>query len=256
MSRRLSPSVVLRRSAASAYNVPMEETQLVIGSGEVGTAIYAVLRDAGAQVHLRDTEPLNLSAGVLHICYPWSPTFTEDTLEYARHHLASLVIVHSTVPPGTCDPYNWVHSPVRGRHPELEDGIRAFTKHVGGYYAEHAAKLLSDVGLRVQVHEHAAETEAGKVWELIQFGLQVMIEQQVHDWCDRYGLNATEVYSDFARTYNDGYATLGEHQFIRPILDHVPGPIGGHCVIQNATMVDHQLSHQLLQHNVSQLETQ
>lgn len=232
----------------------MEETQLVIGAGEVGTSLFNVLKDAGAQVHLRDTEPLDLSAGVLHVCYPWSQSFVEDTLNYARHHLASLVIVHSTVPPGTCDPFNWVHSPVRGRHPELEEGIRTFTKHVGGHYAEHAAKLLSAVGLRVQVHERAAECEAGKVWELIQFGLQVMIEQQVHGWCQRYGLDAAEVYRDFARTYNDGYAALGESQFIRPILDHVPGPIGGHCVTQNATLVDHSLVRQLMAHQLGQLE--
>lgn len=230
----------------------MEETQLVIGAGEVGTSLYSVLKDAGAQVHLRDTEPLDLSASVLHICYPWSPSFVEDTLAYARHHLASLVIVHSTVAPGTCDTHHWVHSPVRGRHPRLEEGIRTFTKHVGGHYAEHAAKLLSDAGLRVQVHERAMECEAGKVWELVQFGLQVVVEQQVRDWCDRYGLDATEVYSDFARTYNDGYATLGEHRFIRPILDHVPGPIGGHCVTQNATLIDHALVSQLVAHQQHQ----
>lgn len=234
----------------------MEETQLVIGSGEVGTALYNVLKDAGADVTLRDTDPVDVSADVLHVCYPWSGSFVDDTLAYVREHGASLVIVHSTVPPGTCDPQDWVHSPVRGRHPGLEEGLRTFVKHVGGERAlrtRRAARLLTDAGLRVQVHARAAETEAGKVWELVQFGLQVMIEQQVHDWCERYGLNHREVYADFARTYNDGYATLNEHRFIRPILEHVPGPIGGHCVTQNATHIDHSLVRQLMAHQLGQL---
>lgn len=232
----------------------MEETQLIIGAGEVGTALFNVLRDVGTDVRLRDTDPVDVSADVLHICYPWTHSFVSSVVGHVREHGASLVIVHSTVPPGTCDPQGWVHSPIRGRHPELEEGIRTFVKHVGGERADLAAKLLSDAGLQVQVHERAMECEAGKVWELIQFGLQVTIEQQVHEWCERFGLSADEVYAQFARTYNDGYAALGESRFIRPILDHVPGPIGGHCVVQNAHMVSHPLVNLLVSHSRGQEE--
>src|SRR5690606_40778498 len=53
----------------------------------------------------------------------------EHVQRYAAEHGAELVVVHSTVPVGTCDANGWVHSPVRGRHPNLVGGLRKFVKH-------------------------------------------------------------------------------------------------------------------------------
>lgn len=217
--------------------------QLVVGAGEVGAALAKVLFDAG-DVAVRDLAPSGLDGpfDVLHICFPWSPWFAAQVAGYQSEHGAGLVIVHSTVPVGTCDPRGWVHSPVRGRHPHLVDGLRTFVKHAGGTRAAEAAKLFVAAGMTVAEHPRAAETEAGKLWELTQLGLQVKICQAIHDWCAEHGLDADVVYDDFADTYNAGYAELGEGQFVRPVLEHIPGPIGGHCVRPNAALLDHPLA--------------
>lgn len=216
---------------------------LVIGAGEVGTAVHAVLSDA-RPVAIRDVEPAGDigPVDVLETCIPWSPAFVDQVRAYQAEYGAELVVVHSTVPVGTCDAEGWVHSPVRGRHPNLVPGLRAFTKHFGGREAARAAEAWADAGVITDVHPRAAELEAGKVWELVQFGVQVRTEQAIHAWCEQRGLDPDVVYRQMAETYNAGYQQLGERCFVRPVLDHVPGPIGGHCVVPMSHLLDHPIA--------------
>lgn len=212
--------------------------QVVIGAGEVGTALADVIGDA----ELVDVDGHRGVADVVHIAFPWSDRFTSAVRGYERIYDADLIVVHSTVPVGTCDPHGWVHSPVRGRHPRLAEGIRTFTKHVGGAQAREAADVMSDYGITTAVTPLAATTEAGKIWELVNFGVQVALERAVWDFCEEHHVDYEVAYRDMGNTYNDGYAKLGEDRFVKPVLDHVPGPIGGHCVVQNSHLVRHPLA--------------
>src|SRR5690554_2082143 len=211
---------------------------LVLGAGQVGTAVAEVLSDVG-EVALRDVDPTDDRADVLHVCIPWSSGFADAVKGAVTRHRAELVVVHSTVPVGTCDANGWVHSPVRGRHPNLVGGLRKFVKHFGGLGAHEAA--LHWPGWS-RVHTFARDTEAGKIWELIQYGVQIRVEKAIHAWCAENNVDFDIVYTEFADTYNDGYTQLGEYDFVRPVLKHMPGPIGGHCVVQNASMIDHPLA--------------
>lgn len=189
---------------------------------------------------MRDIDPDGGHADVLHICFPWSERFVSAVAGYVAEHSADLVVVHSTVPVGTCDPHGWVHSPVRGRHPNLEAGIRGFTKHFGGARAAQAADIF--IGVRAALHHRAAETEAGKLWELAQYGIQIHVEKEIHAWCQANDVDFDVVYRQMAQTYNAGWTDLGHPEFVRPVLEHVPGPVGGHCVTQNAALLDHPLA--------------
>ena len=219
----------------------MPVRHLVVGAGEVGTAVHEVLDMWSPTAVLRDVDPIDLRADTLHICFPWSARFAEQVHGYTAEHGADLVIVHSTVPVGTCDPHGWVHSPVRGRHPNIADALGLFTKHFGGERADEAAKLWSNVS-PTAAHALARDTEAGKLWELIQFGINIQVEKAIHAWCIEHGVDPDVAYTQFAQTYNDGYAALRLPEFVRPVLKHMPGPIGGHCVAQNAWMVDHPIA--------------
>ena len=216
----------------------MPTRHLVIGAGEVGTALHTVLNTRDV-CEIRDVDPIDYRADVIHIAFPWSDAFVEHVQRYAAEHGAELVVVHSTVPVGTCDANGWVHSPVRGRHPNLVGGLRKFVKHFGGLGAHEAA--LHWPGWS-RVHTFARDTEAGKIWELIQYGVQIRVEKAIHAWCAENNVDFDIVYTEFADTYNDGYTQLGEYDFVRPVLKHMPGPIGGHCVVQNASMIDHPLA--------------
>jgi len=214
---------------------------LVVGAGEVGRAVHAVLSRV-AQADLRDVEPVELAADVLHVCFPWSDTFVDEVRRYRREHMTDLVVVHSTVPVGTCDPQGWVHSPVRGRHPHLAEGLLTFVKHFGGQRADEAAKLFEAAGCDVAVHGRAAETEAGKLWELCTYGLSIALEKAILAYCAERGLDFGVVYTAFRQAYNDGYVAMGHPEFVQPVLRHVPGGVGGHCIIPSMSLLDHPLA--------------
>jgi hypothetical protein len=117
-------------------------------------------------------------------------------------------------------------------------GLTSFVKFFGGARAHEAARVWPGPS---KVADLAAETEAAKLWELTQFGIQVRITQAIYEWCEEKGLDADVVYRQMAETYNQGYQKLGDEQFTRPVLDYVPGPIGGHCVVPGVEMLDHPL---------------
>nr|AMP54260.1 UDP-glucose/GDP-mannose dehydrogenase family, NAD binding domain protein [uncultured bacterium] len=231
----------------------MENTlqHIVIGLGEVGAAINTALSLSGATVKSRDIETpewTHNNGGVMHVCIPWSNTFPDIVNNYSQKYKPDIIVVHSTVPVGTCDTHNWIHSPVRGRHPNLVDGVLSFPKHFGGgqkHQRQHIANSWSELFHESPLpvtHETAKETEAGKLWELVQYGIQIRVEKEIYQWCHNNNINYDTVYASFAETYNHGWRNLGQDHFIRPELSHEDGDIGGHCVKQMSVLLDHVIA--------------
>lgn len=215
---------------------------LVIGLGEVGTAIRAILGCDGYDT----TMPLSelRPADVLHVCYPYVfGTFAESVKRYQERTGATLVIVHSTVPVGTCDPLRAVHSPVRGVHPELERGIRTFVKFFGGTRALEASGYFAERGLEVVHTNRAAETEALKLWDTTIYGWNILLEKSIAAYCARMGIDFDIVYKQANTTYNDGYEKLGHPEFKKYVLKDTAGPIGGHCVRENWELLEDPLAY-------------
>lgn len=227
---------------------------LIIGNGEVGSALAEVLSMRYGVVgwdRATDSEDDLARCQVLHLAYPYTPEF----LDYARHYTTlttpELIVVHSTVPVGTTEQLGEraVHSPVRGVHPRLLASLRCFVKFFGGPRAEEAAGPFERVGVDTFCAPESEVTEALKLWDTTQFGLMILIQKEIKAWCDRYGLDFDVVYRLANRTYNAGYEELGMPHVVRPWLEDVPGPIGGHCVIPNAHLLDHPLAHLLIDRN-------
>lgn len=211
---------------------------IVLGAGEVGRAVAEVLAYKHS-IWLRDIEPSGpTKADVLHVCFGWSSSFEITVRDYMRYYQPSLVIVHSTVPVGTCERLDVVHSPVTGKHPDLAKSILTFTKFFGGWQASLAASIFEQCGVTTRVLSRASECEAGKLWELTQYGIAIAVEKQIHAYCEAHGLDFDVVYTAFAHNYNEGYERLGYPEFSRPVLSHVDGPIGGHCVVPGAVLLN------------------
>lgn len=218
--------------------------QLVIGLGEVGTAIQAVLKCEGYDFKKTTSEGYG-DVDVLHICFPYSDDFIENVKNYQNIfgrkedvYKVPLVVVHSTVPVGTCGERGWIHSPVRGVHPRLEQGIRTFVKFFGGARAREASELFIAAGIKVYCAELAAETEAMKLWDTTIYGWNILIEKAIQAYCSKHGLDFSTVYSLANITYNRGYAELGLPQYQKYVLKDFPGPVGGHCVLPNLGLLD------------------
>jgi len=213
---------------------------LVIGKGEIGTGIMKVLECDG--IDIGDTVP---EAKVIHICFGYSEKFVTEVFNYIQKTKADLVVIHATVPLGTSKLFNAVHSPVRGRHPNLEEGIRTFVKFFGGQRAEEASQIFKEKGVKVLTTPLAETTEAMKLWDTTIYGLNILIEKEIWEYCKRNGLDFNVVYTEANKTYNEGYKELGEPQFTKYVIEHREGEIGGHCVLPNFGLLDNKFVDEL-----------
>lgn len=211
-----------------------EIRHLVVGYGEVGKAIHKVIGEASI-VDLNHNTWDGEHVEVTHICVPFSKHFAGIINGYKE--FSDLVIVHSSVPVGTCDELEVTHSPIRGVHPYLEEGIKTFPKYFGGKGSIKASKIFKNLGLRVKAFEKAKTTEALKLWDTTQYGRLIMLEKEIYYWCKKNGVDFNIVYSMANKDYNEGYVKLGRPEVVRPYLKHVEGKIGGHCIVPNAKLL-------------------
>ena len=215
---------------------------IVIGMGEVGKALFEVLEsnpDYSVGRHDINSSfvPFSGRPRAMHIAIPYSDRFEEIVRGYVRAYDPSMVIVHSSAPLGTCDKNFWIHSPVRGVHPNIAKGLRTFVKYFGGIRSEEAADMFSALGIKTVAVPHARDCEAAKLWDTTQYGLMIVLNKVIYQWCKENGVDHELAYKDFNRTYNQGYIELGRPEVVRPYLKHMAGPIGGHCVIPNLPLL-------------------
>ncbi|MEK7119958.1 MAG: hypothetical protein AAB824_00230 [Patescibacteria group bacterium] len=221
-----------------------KQKHLIIGAGEVGKAIYEILKN-NYEVDIQDVALTHKGQyDVLHICYPLVKNFVQATKNYIKIYKPHLVIVHSTVPVGTTKkvaPFA-VHSPIRGVHPHLAEGIKTFVKYFGGKKAKAAADIFSALGVPVKIFPKSGTTELLKILDTTYYGWNIVFAKEVKRICDKLNLGFNEVYTDANNSYNEGYKKLGKPNVVRPVLAPMPGKIGGHCIVSNCNLLEDWLT--------------
>lgn len=234
-------------------------TSLIIGAGEIGSSLHKVI---GGEIR----DKVDIVGGnfdVIHICYPHFEGFVESVKEYIDKYAPKVCVIHSTVPVGTTRKCGdkCVHSPVRGKHPDLEEGIRTFQKYIGAN-SENMANLAYEALTHVNTPkvipcilkgfdgkmQSSEDTELAKIMSTTYYGWNIMFMKEMKKVCDKHGANFEFVYKKWNRSYNFGYNMLAQKydaQFARPVLDYVEGKIGGHCVVQNCELEDNYLTNLL-----------
>lgn len=207
---------------------------LIIGYGEIGKGLHKVI--GGDYLDTRGGKFTEGKYDIIHICFPYFKGFIKEVKYYAKRFQTDLVLVHSTVPMGTCRKIGCAHSPVRGVHPNLDKGIKTFVKFIGGFQAKECAKFLNKKGIKTWVVKDSNTTEAMKLWDTTIYGALILLNKEIHDWCEKNKVEFDIVYTQASKTYNEGYAKLGRPDVMRPWLKYMEGKIGGHCVGQNVKL--------------------
>jgi UDP-N-acetyl-D-mannosaminuronate dehydrogenase len=229
------------------------EKVLVVGLGEVGRALFELLKESGKfNVYGFDVDEDKMrsvvgdvklpdSFDVMHVCYPCSDPekFVRVTVNYMRRFKPKLTIIDSTVAPGITQKIFEetkslvVHSPVRGMHKSLETmkrDILFWSKYVGGATpeaAELAKRHFEELGLKVKVLRSPMETELAKLFETIYRAWMIACFQEMHRISRRFNANFDEVV--------DMLADIHRLRLNKPI--HYPDVIGGHCLIPNTELL-------------------
>lgn len=212
----------------------------ILGYGEIGKAVAKFykrpkIKDLDRDDGLKDVD-------VLHVCIPWSSRFVEIVKKEIKHAKPKLTIVHSTVVPGTTKKLGKgvVHSPVRGIHPHLYEGIKTFVKYIGANdqkAGQMAKKHLESLGIKVKVFSPAATTEIAKLLDTTYYGITIAWHGEMAEMCKKVGVDFEKAVTDFNITYNEGYTKLEKTNVVRPVLYSPKDGIGGHCIIPNAEIL-------------------
>lgn len=223
---------------------------LIIGMGEIGSAIYGLFPTA-ITLDAKDEETALIDAvSVMHICFPYSEEFIDYVLDYMEEYRPNHVIIYSTVPIGTTKQIlNAVHSPVEGKHPDLELSIRQMVRWIGynGMSEEGIffKNLFWEKGINSRIVESTDFTEFLKLRSTSKYGINIAwtaYEKKVADGIEM----PFELLKEFDRDYNKLYKNMGIDWAQRYILDPPDGPIGGHCVVPNAKLLNKQFPSGLL----------
>jgi hypothetical protein len=215
---------------------------LIIGAGEIGQALKKIFK-----CDIRDIEDIPVKKyDVLHIAIPNSKNFIKIVSKYKKLYKAKYVIVHSTVPVGTCRKAGFIHSPVTGIHPHLEKSLKTFTKFVSN---KKMADEFKKYGIPAVYVKNSDNTEAGKLYALTIYGINILLEKEIYRYCEVNKLNYDVVYRQFVKMYNDGYKKMGMKHIKMYELKHKKGATGGHCIIQNSPLLKTPLTKFLNRYN-------
>lgn len=219
---------------------------LIIGRGQIGSALYEIFAK-DHECFIRDVEAVDCpEIEVLHIAYPYTDVFVRETRRYIDQYKPKLTIIHSTVAVGTTDKCgdHVVHSPERGRWPNLAFEMKKFPKFIGGFNGPDIALAESYFELcqwpTISVF-NPTWTELVKLLSNIHLGLEIAWRQEVERIFTDFRASETSdfgVYDQWEETYNQGLRFLGQHHLVRPRVN--PGPIGGHCILPCIDILDSQ----------------
>jgi len=231
-----------------------KEKVLVVGLGEIGRTLFELLKEedsftvygldldeAKMRATGQDKRKLPSEVDTMHVCLPCKTQekFVDIVASYAKQFKPKLVIINSTVPPGTTKKTQQsctclvAHSPARGVHKSAEHmkwEMRRWTKYVGGANAkatEAARKHFEKMHLKVKTLKSCTETELAKLFETTYRAWMIACFQEMH-----------RISRTFEADFDDVVDFLEDTHRVRldrPIM--FPGFIGGHCLIPNTELL-------------------
>lgn len=228
---------------------------LVIGGGEIGNSLFNVLSSEyecdiyDIKYNKNDLCELEKNQyDIIHICFPYNENFIEQVIKYKELFKPKYVVVHSTVPVGTCSDLGAVHSPCLGIHPDLTVSMKTFTKFLGGKDAGAVADYFRRAGMTVYITDKSETTELSKIMCTTYYGMCIEFTKEMKRLCDRFGV-PFEFWNLWINNYNQGYERLNHPEYVRPNLVPNMQKIAGHCVMPNTELLENKFTKFLKENN-------
>lgn len=228
----------------------------ILGLGEVGTALLKCYNDRKIEVYTKDVNDSEFpNLDVLNVCIPYTETFTRTVIRQIKSSTPDLVIIHSTVPPGTTNQIDAanvcsvVHSPIRGSHPDLSKSLTTFIKYIGANTKISATKTEEHyklLGIPHRTVKNTVTTEIAKLLCTSYYGVCIAWHDYMAEVCKASGIDVNFI-SEWNTTYNLGYQALDLSKYTRPLLQPPENKkIGGHCIVPNAELLNNVMPNAFL----------
>jgi hypothetical protein len=222
---------------------------ILVGYGEIGKAVEAVYKDH-CEMEVFDTNLEEAPEGefdLMFVAFPYTERFNMYVKEYFEAYNVKGIVIFSTVQIGTCNELHKdletdiIHSPVVGKHPDLENSIRIHMRWVGGRNSMFETLTKKALGSdRMLVVEDPKVTESLKLLSTTLYALNIEYARFAGEVLgDKYDL-----FKEWNRHYNELYDKLGLSQYKKYILEEPEGLQGGHCTIPNAQILNDYINNE------------
>lgn len=223
---------------------------IILGMGEVGSTLFNLLTERGIKCIGIDVDPARCrnwsgthvnEPEYLHICIPGDMAGFEKTIRSRMRGMDGLkaVIIHSTVRPGTTANMQKMFkipilfAPARGVHRRFLEDMKRYTKFfsMDGPVPEY---LKVDMELRFKKTTWMSSTKTAELAKILvdtsYYGWLINYAQITKMICQKENVDFDEMW----RFADEVQENLGN----RPKM--YPGIIGGHCIIPNLNLIEHE----------------
>lgn len=226
---------------------------LIVGLGQIGSVLLEIVKgfyDAEGY-DIKKPSELPKKVDVLHICFPYAENFVDSVIGYMEKTNPDLVLIESTVLPGTTQKIHEkllaidiCHSPVRTRIADgLKWGFYNYTKFIGPVNLQSGLKAeeyYQSLGFKTRICASPLETEFSKLIHLAYFGIILGWNQEMRRIARKHCLSFRDITA-----FLETNTTESEFRFPVPVYDGQP--IGGHCVIPGMQLLQRKFKSKFLE---------
>ena len=229
----------------------------IIGLGEVGAGLFSILKNHYDIQWFEKTSEPSYSCEIMHICIPWSETFVSTVKRYVDVQNPTYLVVHSSVPVGTCQQLQTLcaipvfHSPIRGQHPDMTGGILNYVKYLGTdlrdtVVNEQVCSYFDKAGIKTELIVGTKSTELAKLLELCRYGTYIAFAKEQESICKHFGLDYSTVVTKYETTRSEGLMRINRPELVQPLLIPFKDFVGGHCTVEDMAILLEQIDTPIL----------
>ena len=219
--------------------------------GEVGKTLFDLLTERKVECIGIDSEiskcknyqksSLIKNPEYLHVCIPDVIGFEDIVIKWISNlQNLKIVMIHSTVKPGTTKKIQKqvnipiLFSPIRGVHQRFLEDMKKYTKFIASEQKEIHSKIQLDLMKRFEKIDWMQDTKTAELAKILvdttYYGWLINYAQITKMICEKEKIDFDEMWK-FA---DEIHKNLGN----RPKM--FPGIIGGHCIIPNLKLIEHE----------------
>jgi len=227
----------------------------VAGLGEIGSPILKLISRATIAVGYdinkkymnknKFNKYQNIDTYFLHVCIPFTKEFITNVVLLSEKFNPEAIVIHSTVSPYTTkklqDKLNIpiIYSATRGVHKRMLNDLRRYTKFYSiesnaprkNWASINFSKLMKKCGVKTKKMSSPLILELAKI----------IVDTSYYGWLINYAQLSNMIAIQNKVDYDEMWSFADEiHKFLGNRPKMYPGFIGGHCVIPNLELIDHQ----------------
>ena len=248
IDRLLLEIIQLKGEVACLKNKRQEDGEMkitaILGAGQVANTLKNNITNESTMYDIGQWEgEEHIECDYLHIAIPYTKGFIRIVENAERIFSPDIMLIHSSVKPGTTKKLKCLYSPVIGRHDDdFKNNVKLYRKFIAGDKASYD-KVSNLFNLQCEYWgENTSELEYSKIMSTSRMYWDLMFQKIMQRDCEKYDYDFIQAYHRWTDNYNAGIA-VNHPNWKRPFyLKMETDTPGGHCLKSNIHLVDNELT--------------